>query len=57
VGRLLGAKGLKSQATSSGVVELYTSGDPRALQPMLPILLGEAGKVEKVEWLNDFELR
>jgi len=53
VRRLLEAGGMKSYSSAPGDVIFYTSGDPAALQSMLPILLGEDGVVEKVEWIDD----
>ena len=53
VRRLLEAGGRKSQSSARGEVKFYTSGDPTVLRSMLPILLGEDGQVEKVEWLDD----
>jgi len=53
VRRLLEAGGVKSLSSTRGDVRFYTSGDPAALKSMLPKLLGEDGRVERVEWLND----
>jgi len=53
VGRVLEARGLRSESKARGDVKLYTSGDPEELKSLLPILLGEGGEVEKVEWLDD----
>jgi glutamate racemase len=53
VRRLLEAGGCKNRSSARGNVTLYTSGDPAELRSMLPILLGEDGQVEKVEWLGD----
>jgi len=53
VKRLLEAGGLKSQVSTKGEIQFYTSGDPESLKSILPRLLGEVGKVEKVEWIND----
>jgi glutamate racemase len=55
--RLLGAKGLRTQSGSTGDIKFYTSGDPDALKLLLPILLGESGEVERVEWLNDLQIK
>lgn len=51
--RLLEAKGLKKEPGSGGRVKSYTSGDPEMLRAMLPVLLGESGDVQGVEWLDD----
>lgn len=51
--RLLEASGMRHQSGSKGDVKFYTSGDPAALKSMLPVLLGESGKMERVEWLSD----
>jgi glutamate racemase len=52
-GRLLEARGMRNQSDSKGNIKFYTSGDPDVLKSMLPILWGESGEVEKIEWLND----
>ena len=57
VGRLLEAGGMMNQSSTRGDVEFYTSGNPDVLKSMLPILLGESGEVEKVEWLSDSTIR
>jgi glutamate racemase len=58
VKRLLEAGGRKSQSSEREAVRFfYTSGNPEALRSLLPLLLGENGKVEKVEWLSDSTLR
>ena len=51
--RLLEAGGRKSQSAERGRIQIFTSGESAALRSMLPILLGEDGEVQKVEWLAD----
>ena len=51
--RLLEANGMRNPSGSHGDVKFYTSGDPDELSALLPMLLGEMGDVEKVEWLDD----
>jgi len=51
--RLLEAGELRSDSSARGNVKFYTSGNPDALKPLLPVLLGEDGDVERVEWIND----
>src|SRR5688572_9982709 len=46
-------KGLMKGPGSKGHVKFYTSSDPEMLRAMLPVLLGESGEVEGVEWLDD----
>jgi glutamate racemase len=53
VKRLLDAGGIKSEAESRGIVRFYTSDDPDVLKSQLPMLIGEDGVVERVEWLDD----
>ena len=53
VKRLLEAGEMKSQAPARGDVKFYTSGEPAAFKSILMELLGEAGDIEKVEWVND----
>ena len=51
--RLLEAGGIANQLPARGTIRMFTSGDPVALESMLPILLGESSKVEKIEWVGD----
>jgi glutamate racemase len=53
VRRVLEAKGRKAQSGTRGNVCFYTSGDVEGFKSLLPVLLGESGKVEKVQWIND----
>ena len=53
VRRLLEVGELASPANSHGSIQLYTSADPEALKPMLPVFLGEDAVVEKVEWSDE----
>ena len=55
-GRLLEARGMTNKSQSKGDVKLYTSGDHESLKSLLPMLLGELGEVQRVEWLNDLSL-
>jgi glutamate racemase len=57
VGRVLEVKSMRSESESHGDVKLYTSGDPDEFKAMLPVLLGERGDVEGVEWLDDTQVR
>jgi glutamate racemase len=56
-GRLLDVKGLRTKSKSKGNITFYTSGDPDALNSLLPIFLGESGKVQRVVWLGDSSLK
>ena len=49
-GRLLEARGMRNKPGSKCDVRFYTSGDPSVLKSLLPMLLGESGEVEEVEW-------
>jgi glutamate racemase len=53
VRRVLEAQGVKNESDAQGEVQHYTSGDPEKLKALLPTLLGEMGKAQKVSWLND----
>jgi glutamate racemase len=55
--RLLEAGGMKNDSSARGDVKFYTSGSPDALKSLLPVLLDENGDVERVEWINDSEIR
>jgi len=49
-GRLLESAGLLEAAPRAGVLEFYTSGAGEAFRNLLPILLGETGPVQEIEW-------
>jgi glutamate racemase len=51
--RLLQTQGLRSSSGTIGDIKFYTSGDPNALRSLLPLLLGELGNIQKVQWLKD----
>lgn len=53
VKRLLEAGGMRNDPSARGGVRFFTSGDPKALKSLLPVLLRESGDVEGVEWIND----
>jgi glutamate racemase len=57
VRRLLEATGMTSPRATRASITLYTSGEPDTLESMLPKLLGEECKIEKVFWMNDTTLR
>ncbi len=54
--RLLEAKGSKRPASGRGEIQLFTSGDARTLETLLPHLTGEAGAVRAVGWGENMEL-
>jgi len=53
VRRVLEADGSKNQPDERGEIRFYTSGEPEEFKSLLPKLLGEIGKVEKVSWISD----
>lgn len=53
VKRLLEAGGVRNVSAVRGEVRFYTSGSPEALKSLLPVLLGESGAVQGVEWAGD----
>jgi glutamate racemase len=53
VRRLLEAGEMLSQSSARGNVTFFTSGDPGSLKSLLPVLLGELGEVEKVQWMRE----
>lgn len=57
VKRLLEAGGLRNASPERGEVRFYTSGSPDALKSLLPVLLGESGVVESVEWVDDISVK
>ena len=53
IARLLEARGMRIISGARGDIRFYTSGDPDSLKSLLPLFLGEAGNVQRLEWLND----
>ncbi len=56
VRRVLESKGMKGKSEARGSIRIYTSGDPEELKSLLPMLLGESGEIEKVNWVNDLQV-
>lgn len=56
VRRVLESKGMKGESEARGSIRIYTSGDPEELKSLLPMLLGESGEIEKVNWVNDLQV-
>lgn len=56
VGRLLEARGLRSDLKSRGQLQLFTSGDLDALQSVLAKLLNEHADVTSVVWRDDHKV-
>ena len=54
--RLLEAGGKKSQTLARERIQLITSGNPAALQSLLPKLLGEGGEIIRADWLDDAKI-
>ena len=55
--RRLEAGGAKHSGGDTGPVRFFTSGDPQALDALLPVLLGETGEVRTVSWLDDANIK
>lgn len=53
VKRLLEAGGMRADSSEKADVRLFTSGEPKALTALLPVLLGESGEVYSVNWVNN----
>lgn len=51
--RLLEAGGTRNPSARRGRVQFYTSGDAAAVESLLPKLLGESGKVERLVWTGE----
>lgn len=51
--RLLEADGTRNPSAQRGRVRFYTSGDAAAVESLLPKLLGESGKVERLVWTGE----
>jgi glutamate racemase len=57
VQRLLEERGLQAvEDTSVAAIRILTSGDPQALQDLLPVLLGIELLIERVIWKEDDKL-
>src|SRR5687768_149477 len=56
VRRVLEARGTRSESRSQADLKFYTSSNPDGLKSMLPVLLGEGGEVEGVEWVSDHDV-
>jgi glutamate racemase len=56
VKRLLDAGEMRNPDKQRGGIQYFTSGDPKALQSMLPVLLGESGMVRSIRWKRGGEL-
>lgn len=54
--RLLEKYGLLRAGDTLGEMLFYTSGIPDRLGELLPLLLGEAGRIRQVNWDNDLEI-
>ena len=50
VGRLLAAQGSLNAGNDLGSIRFFTSGIPHELERMLPVFMGERGRVEPVAW-------
>ena len=48
--RLLEAEGTRNLSEGRGRVQFYTSGEAEAVEALLPKLLGESGRVERLKW-------
>ena len=56
VRRVLEASSMKNESGALGNIKFYTSGDPVALKSLLPVLIGEAGEVNRVSWRDDLHV-
>jgi glutamate racemase len=56
VGRLLDERGLRRSTregdTQSGAIRYLTTGDPAAIESLLPRLVGEPGRVRQTYWVE-----
>jgi len=55
--RLLEAGGLLNSSEVKGRIQIYTSGDVKVVESVLPKLLNEAALVKSVTWKNDREIQ
>lgn len=56
VARLLDGAGLRNTASGPGALHFFTSGDAARFRSQLPVLLGESGEVQKIDWMKNFIL-
>lgn len=54
--RLLEAGDLTNRGDERGQIQFFTSGDARAMESVLPVLLGESGAVKSVYWKTDLQV-
>jgi glutamate racemase len=52
VRRVLEAQEVKNRSRERGELRFYTSGDPGEFKSLLPVLLGEGGRIQKVRWMD-----
>lgn len=57
VRRVLEAQGIMNGPDAQGNIRFHTSGELEGLKSLLPLLLGETGPVESVEWIGDRSIR
>jgi glutamate racemase len=54
--RLLESEGLRNGSPARGDLRFFTSGEAARFEKMLPVLLGERGEIQQIEWqLNEIE--
>jgi glutamate racemase len=51
--RLLNSLGLKNSSSRPGQLRFFTSGDEVQFSRQLPVLLGEAGEVQHIDWMKN----
>ncbi len=51
--RLLESSGLRNASSMPGSLHFFTSGDETQFNRQLPVLLGEAGKVQHIVWVKN----
>jgi glutamate racemase len=56
VARLLDGAGLRNSTSGQGALLFFTSGDAARFKLQLPILLGESGEVQKIDWMRNLIL-
>jgi glutamate racemase len=56
VRRVLEGQEMRKRSNEPGELRFYTSGDPDEFRSLLPVLLEEEGRVQKVKWMGDTAL-
>ncbi len=51
--RLLDQEGLRNPIPVPGILRFFTSGEAETLRSQLPVLIGETGEVQQIDWIEN----